>query len=458
MQNTELFSNLDEKAIEIILNFQASSKYDKDAEKELLNLKESIKKSIVFLPEEEQKIIELRFFENLSFAEIENKVQKSKDEIEKLLSSGISKIKKSIKNPQVLFEDNKSREKESKKKSAGEIDSKKLAYFAGFLSIVVFLTVFFVTYALIQKYFSNQMLSFNQPSNFINSLFQSFTTPAKVVKSKKLKKGSNPNDIKISGSTSLISLSKKWQDAFSIEFPKYKISLIPSDSNEGINALISGNVDIANSSRPLSYSDIKLAQDNDLELAEYRVALDALVILANKINPIMELSLNDLKRIFNGEVKNWNELSPFSSPVLPIAREIGSGTNDFVVNRILDGNDFPDFIQRKKSNQEIDAFISQNPGAISYINSGNYPWESKHIKHIKIKNFEDSLSFSAFESGKLNEQAIRYGDYPLSHYLYLITLENYPKKTEVFINWVLSPSGQQVVKYSGLIPVSLEDK
>lgn len=458
MQDTELFSELDEKAIEIILNFQPSPNYDKDTERETIKLKESIKRSIVFLPEEEQEIIHLRYFENRSIAEIENKIQKPKEEIEKLFSSGIDKIKKSIKNPQVLFEENKPKEIDNKERLKSKIDTTKAAYFAGFLSIVVFLTVFFVTYIVIQKYFSNQKLALDQPSVFLSNVFQNFTKPITVVKSKTRIKTKNSKNIKISGSTSLISLSKKWQDAFSIEFPKYTISLIPSDSNEGISALITGNVDIANSSRPLSYLDIKLAQDNDLELVEYRVALDALVILANKINPIMELSLNDLKRIFNAEVKNWNELGSFSSPVVPIAREIGSGTNDFVVNRILDGNDFPDFIQRKKSNQEIDAFISQNPGAISYVNSGSYPWESKHIKHIKIKNFEDSLSFSPFEGGKLNEQAIRYGDYPLSHYLYLITLENYPKKTEVFINWVLSPSGQQVVKYSGLIPVSLEDK
>ena len=53
-------------------------------------------------------------------------------------------------------------------------------------------------------------------------------------------------------------------------------------------------------------------------------------------------------------------------------------------------------------------------------------------------------------------KAIRYGDYPLSHYLYLITLENAPHKVQDYINWVISKEGQKIVKDIGLIPISSE--
>ena len=54
---------------------------------------------------------------------------------------------------------------------------------------------------------------------------------------------------------------------------------------------------------------------------------------------------------------------------------------------------------------------------------------------------------------KLNKDAIRYGDYPLAHYLYLITQADAPKNVQNFILWVLSKEGQKIVAYSGLIPV-----
>jgi phosphate transport system substrate-binding protein len=143
---------------------------------------------------------------------------------------------------------------------------------------------------------------------------------------------------------------------------------------------------------------------------------------------------------------------------LLVIRESGSGTNDFVLGRILQSTDFPGEPARKKSNKEIFDLISQNEGAISFINSNNFPWENKKIKYVKIKTYSDSLSVSPFVGRKLNDKAIRYGDYPLAHYLYLITAVDCPECVSDFINWVLSEKGQKIVKDLGLLSVKTDDE
>ena len=82
-----------------------------------------------------------------------------------------------------------------------------------------------------------------------------------------------------------------------------------------------------------------------------------------------------------------------------------------------------------------------------------YVWKNKNLKYLKVRSYEGALGFSPFSGDKLNEKAMRYGDYPLAHYLYLITTSSIKEEAKTFLDWVLSFNGQEVVKESGLIPV-----
>ena len=201
--------------------------------------------------------------------------------------------------------------------------------------------------------------------------------------------------------------------------------------------------------------DRKRASEHGLELAENRVALDALIIIVNKKNPVDEISLDALEKIFSNEIKNWKEVSlnSFEKPLTPVIREKGSGTNEFVINRVLQGDSFSSSIISKNLNNELIRYVAEHEGAISFTNSTNYPWKNQDIKYLKVKNYDNSPAVSPFEEQKLNKDAIRYGDYPLAHYLYLITQADAPKNVQNFILWVLSKEGQKIVAYSGLIPV-----
>lgn len=449
MPGVKLYEELNEKVLDIILNFKDDARFDRRAVNEILKLRTDIKKIIPYLSKEEQKILELRYVQNLSIDNIASKIGQSKEEVSKISLKAASKIKEYLSGGlESLNEIKPSLDKNANYKPI-------LALIIG---LMVFVFVFIIVYFLAPKIFSSQFLNIKhfmvRVNNFVDEQVLSKVESRKV---KKILLSDDPSTVRISGSTSLLTLSRKWESAFSIEYPRYKAKLISSDSDEGINDLIGGKIDLANSSRPITYPDEQKAAKNGIELIEHRVALDALVIIVNNKNPIEELSLDNLENIFSGEIMSWQVLGGLDKPVIAVGREEGSGTNEFVINRILEGNEFPSSVTRKNSKDEIIKLVSENEGAISFINSTNYPWENQNIKYLKIKTYDNSVSFSPFEGKSLNEQAIRYGDYPLAHYLYLITTSEAPKKVSDFIRWVLSAKGQEIVRDSSLIPIESSD-
>lgn len=445
MQELKSFEDLNEKSIEIILNFKPQEKYDKESIKEIQKLKENIKKAIFLLPDQEKKVLELRYFQNLLAGEIAQKLGKGKEEITKILLNGINIVKEKIKSDELVtpkvekiieLKQAKPQIQEKPPVSINVSTKKRKSILPGLIGIVVFIAFSLTTFYFVQKMsIVDKIKNISQPGD------------------KKDISTANSKNIKIAGSTSLLALSRRWENTFSVEYPKYYISITSSDSDKGIRDLIKGEIDIASSSRPISFLDQQKASQKSKELLEHRVAIDALVIIVNKKNPIEEINMDDLEGIFSGKIKNWQSLGGLVQPVISVIRERGSGTNNFVIHRILRGDNFSSTAIRKKSNQEIFEFISAQEGAIGFVNSTNYNWDNKNVKYLLVKNYPTSVSVSPFVGKKLNEYAMKYGDYPLAHYLYLITLVDMPKNVQEFIDWVLTSKGQKVVEYSGLVPV-----
>ena len=451
MQSNE---ELNLKSLEIILDFKPNGNIDKAQTSEMYRLKSDIKKAINVLEKEEKEILELNLLQKLSARDIANKLGKSEEKVKNDISNAANKVKKLISN----------KASDKSEKIPDEIILEEIAkknpivMFIAFLINLSFLVAIVLgSYFLLQKFVFNNMPTFNQFINqtvYVAKQYTSNKRFQRILENTKYPSDTDPHRLKISGSTSLLTLSRRLENAFNIDFPKYSVQIFASDSNDGINDLLGGKIDIANSSRPLTFYDKNTARKNEIELAEYRIAIDALIVVVNKKNNIDVINLDDLGKIYSGKITNWKDINGFNKPIFLIAREEGSGTNEFVKNRILGGENITSSINRIKSNNEILSLLSENEGAVACINSNNFDWGNNNIKYLKLESYKDSLAVSPFLGQKLNEDVIRYGDYPLAHYLYLITYQNPPQKTADFINWVLSEEGQKIVKYSGLIPVN----
>jgi len=251
--------------------------------------------------------------------------------------------------------------------------------------------------------------------------------------------------VTIKGSDTLVILSQKWAEQFMSKNPQTKIQVTGGGSGVGLAALQNNNTDIANASRQIKPAEraacIKAFGKNP---REYKVALDGLSVYVHSSNPITELSLEQLKDIFSGKIRNWKDLGGLDSPITPYSRENSSGTYEFFKEHVLKGQDFVATAQTMPGTAAVIQAVSKEPKGIGYGGAA-YGHEAKHLLIRKDANSP------AIEP---TEENIVSGKYPIWRFLYnYLNPEKDKGEIAVFLNWVRSDEGQRVVKEVGYYPL-----
>lgn len=251
--------------------------------------------------------------------------------------------------------------------------------------------------------------------------------------------------VTIKGSDTLVILSQKWAEQFMSKNPQTKIQVTGGGSGVGLAALQNNNTDIANASRQIKPAEraacIKAFGKNP---REYKVALDGLSVYVHSSNPITELSLEQLKDIFSGKIRNWRDLGGPDSPITPYSRENSSGTYEFFKEHVLKGQDFVATAQTMPGTAAVIQAVSKEPKGIGYGGAA-YGHEAKHLLIRKDANSP------AIEP---TEENIVSGKYPIWRFLYnYLNPEKDKGEIAVFLNWVRSDEGQRVVKEVGYYPL-----
>lgn len=252
-------------------------------------------------------------------------------------------------------------------------------------------------------------------------------------------------NITVKGSDTLVILAQKWAEVYMGKHPEVKIQVTGGGSGIGFAALQNNTTDIADASRP-----IKPAERGACIRAfgkaprEYKVAMDGLSVYVNQDNPVNELSVEQLEKIFTGKVKNWNEVGGKDMPITLISRENSSGTYEFFKEHILKGQDFAASAQTMPGTAAVLQSVSKEPKAIGYGGAAY----GHGAKVLKIKKTADSPAIEPTEETVLN------GKYPISRFLF-----NYldPAKDkgeiEAYLNWIRGDEGQKIVKEVGYYPL-----
>ena len=113
-----------------------------------------------------------------------------------------------------------------------------------------------------------------------------------------------------------------------------RISVTGGGSGTGIAALINGTVDLANASRKIKPEEIKQAEGNGIHPIEFVVARDAIAVIVNPDNPVHELTMEQISRIYKGEYSNWRELGGENRPIVRLSRETNSGTHVYFLETV----------------------------------------------------------------------------------------------------------------------------
>ena len=245
--------------------------------------------------------------------------------------------------------------------------------------------------------------------------------------------------IVIKGSTTVLPIAQTVAEAYMKEHPEVKISISGGGSGNGIKALIDGATDFADSSRFIKDKEVKLAIERDQYPVPFAVAYDCIVPVVHPSNPITNLSLDQLKDIYEGKLKNWKEIGGPNRPVVVISRDTSSGTYEVWHEKVLrKSRVFPGALLQA-SNGAIVQVVSKNKNAIGYIGLG---YVDKSVKVLTINGIEGSAETTLS------------GLFPVSRPLYMFTA-GWPKLEILdFINFVVHPEkGQVLVEKIGFVPL-----
>ncbi|MBU1270448.1 MAG: PstS family phosphate ABC transporter substrate-binding protein [Nanoarchaeota archaeon] len=267
----------------------------------------------------------------------------------------------------------------------------------------------------------------------------------------------NIEDIEIKGSDTLLQLVSNLAEAYSEVNPTVRISVTGGGSGGGIAALINGEIDIADASRPIEEKELKQAEERGIEPLEFIVANDMLSVIVNEDNPVSKLTVEQVSSIYKGHISNWKEVGGKDQKITLYGRQSTSGTYAFFMKEIVKG-DYSAKMMNMEGNQAILDAVKQDKTGIGYVGIGYIVDENGNqasgIKVIKIAKDKGSPYVSPLE------EESKHSEYPISRSLFQYFAKKPGKNSAIynFLMFELSNEGQQIVKKSGFVPITAEDK
>lgn len=259
--------------------------------------------------------------------------------------------------------------------------------------------------------------------------------------------------IQVKGSDTEVNLVQRLAEKF-MEETDVKLAVTGGGSGVGISALINNQVDIANASRTMKEEEIQQAKEQGIQPVRFVIAMDGLAVVTNSSNPVEELTVEELGRIYKGETTNWKEVGGLDKKISLYGRQSNSGTYVFFRDHVLKG-DYSAEMKRMNGNAQIVEAIKADEAGIGYVGVGYVVDEEgrpvEGLKIIKVAKDENSTAVSP-----LNPENVKNGTYPLARPLNQYV--NGKPKDDIldFIKFELSEEGQEIVVEEGFYPVSPE--
>ena len=246
-------------------------------------------------------------------------------------------------------------------------------------------------------------------------------------------------ELVINGSTTVLPIIQKAAEDYMGANPNVEIALSGGGSGNGMKALIDGLATIAMSSRDIKSSERELAATKGVSPVCTPVAVDALVPVVHPNNKVADLSIEQLRDIFTGEIRNWKELGGADAKIVVISRDTSSGTYETWESLVMKNAKVMPQALLQASNGAVVQAVSSNRNAIGYIGIG---YLTPSLKALSI----DKLS--ATPETALNRQ------WPLARELYLFTNGQPSGTAGAFITYMLDPrKGQKSVQAARFVPL-----
>lgn len=263
-------------------------------------------------------------------------------------------------------------------------------------------------------------------------------------------------ELEIKGSDTMVQLGADLAEAYAKKNGAARISVTGGGSGTGIAALINAETSIANSSREIKQEEIENAQANGVEPTGFVIARDMLSVIVNKGNPVNRLTVDEIGKIYRGEIANWRELGGPGQKITLYGRQSTSGTYEFFREFVVKA-DYDPTMRNMEGTQAIVDAVRQDKTAIGYVGIGYVLGENREpvegIKELLVAKDKDGEYMSSLDESKIHV-------YPISRPLFQY-FAGLPKKSSVeheFLLFELSSEGQDIVEKSGFIRILETDK
>ena len=259
--------------------------------------------------------------------------------------------------------------------------------------------------------------------------------------------GSEQKLITIKGSDTMVHLASSWAETFMMQNPDIEVSVTGGGSGTGIAALLNGTTDICAASRKIKDKELQLALEKNIHPHEIAVAKDGIAVVVHPNNPVKELTLEQLSKIFTNKSLRWSDVGGPDEEILVLSRESSSGTYVFFQEMVLKRQDYMQDAKLMPATSAIIQSVSTDKSAIGYVGLGYGLAAKDNVKILAVK--ADDNSHAVMPS----DETVKSGQYAIARPLFLY-LNGEPKGTvKQFIDFCLSPEGQAVVKDTGYVAI-----
>lgn len=245
--------------------------------------------------------------------------------------------------------------------------------------------------------------------------------------------GGNKESVATDGSTSMNKVISALGEDFQSD-TGITVTYNATGSGAGIQAVQEGRCDIGLSSRNLKDEE----KANGLESTI--LAYDGIAIIVNPNNPVSDLDVETIAKIYTGEIKNWKEVGGNDVEIVLIGREAGSGTRDGFES-ITDTEDKCQYRQELTSTGDVITTVASNPAAIGYAS---------------LASVKDTVKALTVDGVTPSEETIKDGSYVIQRPFVLVTKKDtaLSENAQKFFDYVTSEVATEIISGAGVVPAN----
>ena len=235
------------------------------------------------------------------------------------------------------------------------------------------------------------------------------------------------------GSTSMEKVIGALSESFMAQNSGVTVNYNPTGSGSGITAVQEGTCDIGLSSRAL-----KDDEKNDVDGTT--VALDGIAIIVNKDSKVADLTVDQLKQMFTGEITNWSEVGGDDGEIVLVGREAGSGTRDGFES-IVDVKDSCKYAQELTATGAVISAVEANPLAIGYAS---------------LSAVGDTVKMVTVGGVECSEETVKDGSYEVQRPFVFVTNKSVAlsEQAQAFFDFATSADAADLIRTAGAVPVN----